>query len=119
AGVGRDPEEEVAGEEDSPRRPPEPRVVVGLTARVRELERDPADLEPLRVGVGHVGIVVLRRPRRRDRELPRVDQPVPGGRRAVPIEAPRDVAMADDAWAWPAVALRLVQKRSEEHTSEL
>src|SRR5262249_10316463 len=94
-------------------RPPEPRVIVGLAARVGELERHAPDVEAMRGVVRRVGIVVLRRPRRRDPELARVDEAVPRPGPAIAVESAGDLAMPDDAWSRPATRAGLLEKRRQ------
>src|SRR5262249_61901433 len=55
AGVGRGPDEEVAGAADATRRQPDPGMVVGLAAAVVQLDPLAADLERVARDVGLVG----------------------------------------------------------------
>ena len=109
-GVGRDPEEEVAREERAALGPPEPGMVVGLAARVAQLEPRAARLEDMGGVVDHRRIVVLRRPGGAGGELPRVDEAVPRRGEPVPIEAPRDIPVPDDRRSGPSLRPRLVEK---------
>ncbi len=110
ARVGRHPEEKIAAEEHPARRPPDPRVVVRLAARVRQLETHLAHVETLRSIVGRLRVVVLRRPRRRNGELARVDEPVVGRGRAIAVEARGHVAVTDDARSGPPMRRGLAEK---------
>src|SRR2546427_7833037 len=95
--VRRHPEEEVTREEDASGRPPQPGVIVRLAASVRELERDPADLEGMRGVVHGPGVLVVGGPGSGDGELTRVDEPVPGRRHPVPVEAGGALPEGDSA----------------------
>src|SRR4029450_10529017 len=108
--IGRAPEEEVAREERAARGPPEPGMVIGLAARVAQLEPGAARLEDMSGIVDHRRIVVLRRPGGAGGELPRVDEAVPRRGESVPTEAPRDIPVPDDRRRGPSLRPRLVEK---------
>jgi AcrR family transcriptional regulator len=81
-------------------------VVVGLAARVVQLEALAADLEVEAGAVGLVGVAVARGPvRSGEPELPLVDDAVVSGGLDVALEARRDGFVRDDARRLPAVLL--------------
>ncbi len=98
AGVGRAPDDEVAGAQGSPFGDPHPRVVVCLAAGVVQLGGDATEVEVEAVGVRHIRPAVLDRPLQPGRaELPLVDHGVVAGGLHVPVEAGLDPGMADHA----------------------
>jgi hypothetical protein len=78
-------------------------VVVGLAARVLELESDAVGLEGQGAFVGRIGVDELGGPRRRARELAHVDQAVIARGRAIAVEARGDVPMRHDPGTRPAL----------------
>ena len=103
AGVGRAPDERVAGAEHAVRRAPDPRLVVSLAPAVVQLEDRPADrgrdaLIVGGVGVGEAG--VSEGPGfRRKVELDAIDVVVLSREQPVAVEAARKVAVGDDVGA--------------------
>src|SRR5437867_4401394 len=108
---GRPAREERAGEDHAGPRPPAPRGIAGLSAPMNEIERDLTRRDRERVVVDRVGIVVLARPGRRDRELSRIDLRIPLRRRRVPIEPQGNRPVPDDTRPRPILLTRFVKER--------
>ena len=97
ARVGHGPDEQVAGAEHAALRHPGPDRVLGLAARVVQLERQLADAQIEPVAEGHVRIAVLPGPGKAElrahagtEELSRVDRGVVPDRALIAVEVLRD-----------------------------